>query len=206
MKDLVNNLFSKLHLLTLVYFLYIAYVMYDEHQVKLTEIQVEESTIEQELLSNKAKVKEIQEFLKKADEYKVRVEEVARNIESVQKQLPSETNDSQILTFFNHEMSLLNIKDPSLTPGREQPSTYFVSKEYSLKAKGTFLQFLIFFERISTATRIYNVKQLKLTNITENQKGRFQLINGESIIEAFRFNPEFKVERGFDAAAAPVKQ
>ncbi len=205
MKDLVNNLLAKLHILVLAYAAYTVWVMYDEHQVLKTDLETQSASMDQELVTNKAKVREIQEFMKKADEYKVRVEEVARNIESVQKQLPSETNDSQILTFLNHEMNILNIKDPALTPGKEEASTYFVSKEYSLKAKGTFLQFLIFFERIANATRIYTVKSLKLSNIAENQKGRFQLINGEGIIEAFRFNPDFKVDRGFDAAGtAPV--
>jgi Tfp pilus assembly protein PilO len=143
------------------------------------------------------KVKEIQEFSKKTSEYKTRVEEVAKTIETVQKQLPAETNDTQILTFFQNEINALNIKDANFTPGKEEKSTYYISKEYSLKARGTFLQFLIFLERIGKADRIYNIKELKLTSLAEGQKGRFQLITGEGAIQAFRFNPEFKVDRGF---------
>jgi hypothetical protein len=45
--------------------------------------------------------------------------------------------------------------------------------------------------------RIYNIKNLKLTNSSDTQKGRFQIIEGESVIQAFRYNPDFKVDRGF---------
>lgn len=197
MKDLVNKLITNAHILILLYGVYGTYVTFDEHTIQLETIQSEGVAIEEEIALNQRKMKEIQEFSKKTDEYKVRVEEVAKNIESVQKQLPAETNDTQILSFFQNEITSLNIKDANFTPGREEKSTYFISKEYSLKARGTFLQFLIFFERIGTADRIYNIKNLKLTSADESQKGRFQMITGEGVIQAFRFNPDFRVERGF---------
>jgi Tfp pilus assembly protein PilO len=155
------------------------------------------ASIRDEVASSEKKIKEIQDFAKKTDEYKVRVEEVAKNIESVQKQLPVETNDPQILGYLQSETSTINIKDAEFSPGKEEKSTYYISKEYKLKGRGTFLQFLIFFERIGNADRIYNIKELKLTTPSEFQKGRFQIISGEGIIQAFRLNPEFKVDRGF---------
>lgn len=197
MKELANKLISNAHVFLLLYGLYGAWVMYDEHIIQYDEIVNRGSGMEGEISKAEQKVKEIQEFIKKTDEYKVRVEEVAKNIETVQKQLPAETNDTQILTFFQQEINTLNIKDASFTPGKEDKSVYFIAKEYNLRAKGTFLQFLIFFERIGNADRIYNIKNLKLTNTSDNQKGRFQIIEGEGVIQAFRFNPDFKVDRGF---------
>lgn len=197
MKDLVNNFIANIHMLILLYGLYGGWVLYDEHTVQLEEIISRGSGLEDEISKAQKKVKEIQEFSKKTDEYKVRVEEVAKNIETVQKQLPAETNDTQIITFFQTEINSLNMRDPSFTPGKEERSTYYISKEYNLNAKGTFLQFLIFFERIGTADRIYNIRNLRLFNPNVNQRGRFQIIEGSGTIEAFRFNPDFKVDRGF---------
>ena len=125
----------------------------------------------------------------------MRVEEVAKNIESVQRQLPAETSDNQILTYLQSEIKALNIKDASFVPGKEEASTYYISKNYDLKAEGTFLQFLIFFERIANADRIYNVNNFKLTSPSEGVRGRFQIISGSGSIQAFRYNPEFKVDR-----------
>jgi Tfp pilus assembly protein PilO len=180
-----------------LYGCYTAYELYEQHDVRLTEIESEIPNVEAEIVKLKSKVKEINDFIKKADEYKVRVEEVAKSIEAVQKQLPAETNDSQIISAFSSEMKVLNIKDTTMEPKGEESSTYFISKDYYVRANGTFLQFLIFFERLGNATRIYNVKSLKLTTNGTTRKGRFQIVNGEAIIQAYRFNPSFRVERGF---------
>lgn len=197
MKDLVNNLIANIHMLVLIYGLYGGWVLYDEHIVQYDEIVARGAGLDEEIAKAQKKVKEIQEFSKKTDEYKVRVEEVAKNIETVQKQLPADINDTQILSFFQNEINSLNIKDAGFKPGKEEKSTYYISKEYSLTGKGTFLQFLIFFERIGNADRIYNIKTLRLVNTSQNQRGRFQIIEGEGLIQAFRFNPDFKVDRGF---------
>jgi Tfp pilus assembly protein PilO len=197
MKDLVNNFIEKIHFLILIYGAWIAWEMYDEHSMQLKEITERGSGLEEEIIKTKKKVKEIKEFAKKTDEYKLRVEEVAKNIESVQKQLPADTNDTQILTFFQSEINSLNIRDANFVPGGEEKSTYFISKDYTLKGKGTFLQFLIFLERLGKADRIYNIKELKLFSTSDGQKGRFQIISGEGTIQAYRFNPDFKVDRGF---------
>lgn len=204
MKELGNKFIANLHIFIILYAFYGAWVLFDEHSIRMEEINNQFPSIQAEIDTNKKKVREIQEFVKKTEESKVRVEEVAKNIESAQKQLPAEINDNQILTFFNQEISSLNIKDPNITPGQEAASTYYISKPYEIKARGTFLQFLIFFERIGNATRIYNVKKLKLVNDDPNQRGRFQLISGEGMIEAFRYNPEFKVDRGFEKIETPT--
>jgi Tfp pilus assembly protein PilO len=204
MKELANKFISNLHVFIILWGLYGAWVMYDEHSLKMEELESQFPSIEAEIVSNQLKVKAIQEFVKKTEESKIRVEEVAKNIESAQKQLPADINDNQILTVFNSEINSLNIKDPQTVPGGETTSTYFISKEYKIRANGTFLQFMIFFERIGNATRIYNVKSLKLVSGDSNHRGRFQLISCESIIEAFRFNPDFKVDRGFDSIQTPA--
>jgi Tfp pilus assembly protein PilO len=204
MKDVANKFIANIHFLIVIYGLYGAWESFDANTIRMEMINNQFPSIEAEIVSNQKKVKEIQEFVKKTEESKIRVEEVAKNIESAQKQLPAEINDNQILTVFNQEINSLNIKDPQIVPGSETTSTYFISKDYLIKAKGTFLQFLIFFERIGNATRIYNVKSLKLVNADTSQRGRFQLIAGESVIQAFRFNPEFRVDRGFEPTQPPV--
>lgn len=193
-----NPLIANIHIFLLLYILYGVYEQYEQHVAELESIEQEFPQVNEQISKAEEKVKEIKEFIKKADEYKVRVEEVAKTIESVQRQLPPETNDSQIISFFQDEMKALNIKDPSNMPGKEDNSTYFIAKDYQVKATGTFLQFLVFFERVGNAPRIYNIQNLKLTTVNDNKRGRFQVLNGEAIIQAYRFNPDFKVDRGFD--------
>jgi Tfp pilus assembly protein PilO len=198
MKELSGKFLGNIHWLILIYALYGTYLKYEEHTVAIEGIVSQFAGIEQDTKTTEKSLKEIQENMGKIAEFKTRVESVAKNIEAVQRQLPADINDTQILTYLNQEMSVLNIKDTSVVPSAEQTGTYFVSKDYLFKGKGTFLQFLIFFERLGNADRIYNIKNLKLTNTSDNQKGRFQLVNGESVIQAFRYNPDFKVDLGFD--------
>jgi hypothetical protein len=204
MKGIVNSFIANVHFVIFAYGLYCVYGMYEEHSLRMEELNNQFPEVEQNIVKAEKKMKDIKEFERKAEESKIRVEEVAKNIEAVQKQLPSDISDNQILTFFNQEMSTLNIKDPNITPGKEEPGTYFISKGYSLKARGTFLQFLVFFERIGSASRIYNVKKLSLVNSEPNQRGRFQMISSDSLIDAYRFNPDFKVDRGFETPAPPA--
>jgi len=196
-KELANKFIANVHIFMFLYGCWTTYELWEQHDIRLTQIENDIPAVEAEIVKLKVKVKEIADFIKKADEYKVRVEEVAKNIESVQKQLPAETNDAQILSSFQSEMKVLNIKDTTMEPRAEDTGQYFISKDYSVKASGTFLQFLIFFERIGNATRIYNVKSLKLTTNGATRKGRFQIVNGDAVIQAYRFNPSFRVERGF---------
>jgi Tfp pilus assembly protein PilO len=197
-KELANKFLSNLHYILILYGLYAGWTMYEEHSTRMEALRNQASGIDAQIAVNTKKVAEVQDFIKKTDEYKARVEAVAKNIESAQKQLPADINDTQILEVFNKEVKEVNIKEPTTTPGKEESSTYFISKDYTLKAKGTYLQFLVFLERIGNATRIYNIKSLKLVQSNENKKSRFQVINGEMVIQAFRFNPNFKVDRGFD--------
>lgn len=197
MKDLGNKFVENLHILIVLYALYGIWMKYDEHTIAIEETIAQFEPLRIEIETNTRKVSEIKEFQKRTEESKVRVEEVAKNIELVQKQLPAETNDSQIITAFNQEIESLNIKDTTIVPQAETPSMYYISKPYTIKANGTFLQFLVFFERIANSTRIFNVTNLNLKTASDNQRGRFQIISLETTIEAFRYNPDFKVDRGF---------
>src|SRR5690606_15176697 len=117
------------HVLLLVYGLYGTWVAYDEHVLQMDEMIAREASSQAEVVQLEKKVSEIQDFAKKTEEYKARVEEVAKNIETVQRQLPAETNDSTILSYFQQEISALNLKDADFKPGQEATSTYFISKD-----------------------------------------------------------------------------
>lgn len=198
MKDLFERILANLHILIFLYVGYDVYTKYEEHTVATEAVTSQFPAIDNERNDLNRRIQQIEEFRKKAEEYKARVEEVARNIEAVQRQLPADTNDNQIVSLFRDEMSNLNIKTPTINPGIEEVSTYFISKDYSINAKGTFLQFLIFIERLGNADRIFNIRSMRLVNSDPRQKSRFQVISGEFVIQAFRYNPDFKVDRGFE--------
>lgn len=203
MKDLGNKLIVNLHVFLFIYAIYSIYVMYDDHSIALNDIQVQLPSVNAEVEQLDAKLREIEEFKKESEASKLRVEQVAKNIESIQRQLPSDINEGQILSFFGKEADLLNMKDTSFVSGVENKSQLSIGKEFKIKGTGTYLQFSVFFERLGNADRIYNIKDLKLLSENKKQKGRFPLISMEATVEAFRFNPDFQVEREYKSPVDP---
>ena len=198
MKELINKVIANVHFLIVLWGLYSLWVMFDEHKVQEDGLSTQYEQIKDDISKSQGKLKEIEDFIKKADEYKIRVENAAKNIESVQRQLPADINDTQVVTYINGELKSLNIKDSSIVPGKEETTNYFVSKNYSLKSKATYLQLLVLLEQLANADRIYNIKNLKVTSTSGGKRGRFQLLSIEGTILAYRYNPSFQVDRGFD--------
>jgi Tfp pilus assembly protein PilO len=197
MKEFLNKIIASIHWIVVGLGLWNIWLMYEDHSVQIEEVLSRETQIESEIGEKKKSLEEIKDYVRKADEFKARIEQVAKNIESTQRQLPQETNDDKIISFLKSEMGLLNIKEGSVISNQEQKSNYYISKDFSLKAEGTFLQFLVFFERLKEQDRIYSIKELKIVNLNDKQKGRFKMLSFQGVIQAYRYNPDFKVDRGF---------
>lgn len=197
MKEFLNKIIASIHWVVVGLGLWNIWFMYEDHSVQIEEVLSRETQIESEIGEKKKSLEEIKDYVRKADEFKARIEQVAKNIESTQRQLPQETNDDKIISFLKSEMGLLNIKEGSVISNQEQKSNYYISKDFSLKAEGTFLQFLVFFERLKEQDRIYSIKELKIINSNDKQKGRFKMLSFQGVIQAYRYNPDFKVDRGF---------
>ena len=198
MKEMVSKALSKLHLLIFLYGAWTFYSIYSDYEVKIDEIAQQKPSIEEDIKKAKKKLSQIDEFRKNVDQTKLRVNEVFGNIEKVQRQLPSEINDIEVLDYLSKEGRLLNVPELEPNPRDEQPMGFYISKQYSIKGRATFLQFVVFLERINGAERLFNVKNFKLSIPTEEQKGRFQIVNFETTIDTFKFNPSFKESSGVD--------
>ena len=70
--------------------------------------------------------------------------------------------------------------------------------KYRFKAKATYLQFLIMFEKISESKRILNVAEVNFRKLDQPQRSKFQLIDGEFFLEAYKYNNNYKEDRGLD--------
>lgn len=197
MKKIANFLLSRMHLLIILYALYSLWNSFEVFDSKLENISSRKVQVKTDILAASQKISELKEFEGQADQFKVRVEEVAKNIEKVQQQLPSDTNDFDIIKTLSDEIDLLNILNYSIDPGEEKSEVYFISKDYKISGEGTFLQILVFFERLSYHERIFNLKNLKISQNMNKKKGRYNILMFSADVQAFRQNPEFKVDRGF---------
>lgn len=142
--------------------------------------------------------KEIREYLENIDEEKQRIERVAVEIEKTQQLLPSEISDTENINLLRKIAEDVNIKEVSIAPEAEENRGFYIARRYKFKAKATYLQFLIMFEKISENKRILNTREVFFRKLEQPQRSKFQLIDGEFYLEAYRYNSNFKEDRGLD--------
>jgi Tfp pilus assembly protein PilO len=142
--------------------------------------------------------KEIANFYKDIDEAKGKIERVSLEIERTQQLLPSEVSDTENISLLRKMAEDVNIKEVSIMPDRDENRGFYIALKYKFKAKATYLQFLIMFEKISENKRILNVSDLFFKKLEQPQRSKFQLIDGEFTLEAYKYNVSFKEDRGID--------
>lgn len=198
MKELMGKFLSQLHVIIVVYSAYGFYDAYMSHEEQLAMITEQVPGIEQQIKASQKKLDEIKQFREDIEQSKDKVNQVFANIERVQKQLPSDISDIEVLDYFTKEARGLNIPEIEPNPLQEQPLGFYVSKPYKVMGRGTYLQFLVYLERINSSERLYNIRSLKLIADKEPQKSRFQVINFEALIDTFKFNSSHQETSGVD--------
>ncbi|MBF0361412.1 MAG: type 4a pilus biogenesis protein PilO [Oligoflexia bacterium] len=191
MKSFLNVFIKNIQIIILVQVLFKSYDIYVASQDEYNKINNELKMLQSKIEDNKRRNKKALEFEKNLEASKARIKEVSAQIESVQKQLPNTISDSEILDLFSKEASMMNIKNIYLTPLKEEEREFYFAKQYEVKGEGTYLQFLIFFERLSSADRLLNVTSLNLGQSTGKNKGKYQQLKLSSVMEAFRYNPAY---------------
>ena len=116
----------------------------------------------------------------------------------MQKQLPTDVNDAKVQEMLGGIASKLKIKKPVQFPEAESNKGFYFAKEYTFKGRGTFLQSLIFFENLAKTERILNVKNVKISQSPEKDRGRFQIIEMETRVESFRYNEGHEEKSGVE--------
>ena len=119
----------------------------------------------------------------------MRLKEVENEIESVRKLLPGEISDAEVLDFFSGEASLLNIKDITLRPQAEENRGFYIAKQYEIRGTGTYLQFLVYFDRMRKNPRPVDITEVTMVSSpSKENKGRFHLLDFVAKMEVFGQN------------------
>lgn len=192
----MDKILKNLHWLIIAYATFNFYILYIETEEKLTNIVSQEEAQRLQLTRNKKTQREIANYYKNINEEKDKIERVAKEIEKTQQLLPGEISDSENINLLRKMADDVNIKELSITPELDFDRGFFIARKYRVKAKATFLQFLIMFEKIAENKRILNVGESVFRKSAEPQKGKFQVIEGVFSIEAYKYNSNFKEDRG----------
>lgn len=194
----MDKLLSKLHIFFFLYVLWQGYGIYLEQSNELNLLKERLPGIQNNISREQTKKSRTKEFLKDVDEAKSRIETVAAEVEKLQRQLPADVSDTENLGLIKGIAEQMNVKNVILAPGEEEDKGFYLIKHYNFKGTGTFLQFLIFFEKIAENERLLNITEFELLKVKEERRGRFQLLDTTVRIGAYKYNPRHKEERGIE--------
>lgn len=189
MKEL---LIKNIHWLLIFYAANNIFMLYEEKSEQFENIIAQTPVLSAKIQKEKRKLVQIEDFKKNLSATKKRVTEVVKQIEKVQKQLPSDVNDAEVQKLLSNIGSKLRVQDEQQAPKNETNNGFYFAKEYEYKARGTFIQSLIFFENLEKAERILNVKSFQINRIQENVRSRFQIVDFKIVIESFRYNKNYR--------------
>ena len=203
----MNKLIKKAHVFILLWVVYSTYTFYEDHVEKLEEIKGRAPIIRNKIKRKRKELKELQNYLKDIEEAKKMIEKVAQENERIQKKFPTSINDSENLSLLSSLSNKLNILNLKLTPKEEKMEGFYFSKAYNLSATGTFLQFLIFLEKISDRKdKLMNIGEIEFKKSNVKNKGRFQLIDANINLIVYRYNSSFKEDRGIEKIEKGIKK
>lgn len=193
-----NLLVKNIHLIILLYAGSNLYTLYTEKTEALVQLEAGTEPMQIKITKEGRKLKQIEEFKKNLEVTKNRVKEVVTEIEKVQKQLPEDLNAAVVQEMLSDLSEKLRIKGVTQTPGNETTQGFYFTKEYNLKAIGTYLQGLILLENIEKSERILNVKSYEVSYAKVENRSRFPVLDINLVLESYRYNKSYKERSGVE--------
>lgn len=198
---MLQKLAQKLHILILLYAGFNMFTFWQQAQTEIENLEMRIPAMQGRISKAKRELKQLKNYSKDVEDARQKIELVAQEVERTQRQLPADISDIENINLLRSVADGMNIKDVTVTPMDEQLRSFYYVKKYEVRGYGTFLQFMIFFEKIAENERLLNINEIKLERRSEGQRGRFQVIDAEVIVEAYRYNPDHKEDRGIKETA-----
>jgi len=195
---MIKKLIQNIWIFLLGYIIYDVYLNYNDHNLKIEQTVSVMPSIESSIKRKEKKVKDLEGYFSDINSAKEKIERVALEVEKIQKRFPSDINDSFYIKSIKGFTKDLNLKRAEISSGSESNKGFYFVKNFEVVAQGTYLQFLIFLEKIEGFEKLLNISKVSFRELAEKQKGRFQLIEGKISIEAYRYDKNHKVDRGID--------
>ena len=144
-----KQLFKMLPWLIIVYGIFNCYTLFTEHDESSSMLQQQLDAADVQLVKIKKKVASIKQNEEKLKEYESRISEVRKQVEQLKIQMPSESDQTAVLQELTNIAQELNLKDVTFNPSPKVDRGMYLINTISLSGKGTYLQFLILFEKKS---------------------------------------------------------
>lgn len=181
-----------LPILALVYAGNNCYTMYENYESQLVSLSSEieaQNAQKQESMKTKA---DIEEYKRNIEIEKTKITRVEKEIEKIQQLFPSEISDNDNITLIRKYAEDVRVNQVTrVAPLGDEDKGFYIARPYRFAMKATYLQFIVLLEKLSDSERIINIRNIDFKINNENQKGKYQLIDGEITLETYKFNPNY---------------
>ena len=187
-----KQLFKALPFLILFYGGFNCYTFFTEHEESNAMLTQQLEAADAQLAKIKKKVASIKQNEDKLREYEAKISEVRSQIEDLKTRMPSESDQTAVLQELTNTAQELNLKDVTFNPVPKADRGMYLINTITLSGKGTYLQFLILFEKIKASKRFFNVDNFQLVESPSDNKGRFIFVNVKADLQTFEYNQNYK--------------
>lgn len=184
-----------------------SYLTWDDTEItqKMNQMLTSKSIIK----SLQAKVDEVEKFEAELDDRKKAYLGLVKRLQQTQSRLPTKLHMPTILGEILAESKNVGLELNAIDPdAQEQDHQIYNSQGITLQARGTYIQFIIFFDRISRNERVFGVSSIVMNrdgeskvplsgilnrgadNATVTGEKRYHALNGQFKLLAFRMDPE----------------
>ncbi len=135
------------------------------------------------------RIKEVKDNVK---DLKGKVEKSKQDLEKVGRFIPPISSKTAILDELSRVARSLNIKNISFKPKyeKENHGGLYITNGIEFEGRGTYLQFLVFFEKMKKPDRIFNVSAVEVTSSSIINKSKHVIVDFKTIIETFHYNKD----------------
>ena len=183
-----------MHFLIIAYFAFGIYQKYVDNQYIIESNLGILKTFKDQITKKEKEKVAAKEFAKNIETARERNENMTRELDILKKKFPSNISQEEDTSLLKNITDNLNMKNIEVSFVEEDDKEFYLIKRYSLKAQGTYLQYLIFLEKMSEIDRFLSIKSVKLETPDNPIRGRYQLINTTTLVESFSRNEVSKEE------------
>ncbi len=151
------------------------YFMQDTSEIEAKEAGIIQE--EQQIASLDRKIQEAKEFERQFEEKKKRYSELVKSLQNLKEALPRQFFLPDLLSDLLREAKQLEIEITFIRPDiKEEQGELYNSLGFTIEARGTFVQFFIFLDRMAHMSRLINVENF---SINRDQRRLAVTLGGE---------------------------
>lgn len=188
----MKNFYKLLPFLIFAYGAFNIFTLYTEHEEAYALVLGQKDSVDAQLIKIRKKVSFIKENEDKLKQYESKIVDVKKQMEDLKVKMPTESDQTAVLQELTNNAQELNLKDVNFFPVPKANRNLYIVNSVSLTGKGTYLQFLILFEKILSNKRFFNVSNFVLTELPGENKGRFTFVSVQADLETFEYNNDYK--------------